>query len=75
MLQVLEEEYNGEGVRLLGIRNPHGQNDWTGRFSDRDLETRDFVEELYARFDGEEFANTLEGDDGFFFMMFDDFAR
>jgi hypothetical protein len=52
--------------RLLKIRNPWGCREWKGRFSDGSKEwTPDLIQEVGAKF----------GDDGTFYMCFEDFCR
>jgi Ca2+-binding EF-hand superfamily protein len=54
------------GNRLLRVRNPWGSHEWKGRWSDGAKEwTPQLQQELHAVF----------GDDGSFFMCFDDFCQ
>ena len=56
------KEYKGH--RLLNIRNPWGQTEWNGAWGDNDAHwTPDIIEALDVKF----------GDDGDFWMAFEDF--
>eukprot|EP00736_Rhodelphis_marinus_P002744 Rmarinus@m.9918 len=59
-------------VRLLRVRNPWGQREWTGPWSDNSPEwTDDVLAELNSKIDKPyEF-----GDDGTFWMAYEDFVR
>ncbi len=66
----MEEESDGHGqvVKLLQLKNPWGRTEWTGDWSDNDTArwTRRLKERLWKTEDG--------GDDGIFWMSFDDFV-
>lgn len=58
--------YEGNGVQLVKVRNPWGQHEWNGDWSDNSpLWTQELREEL-------EFVNS---DDGSFWMTIDDFKQ
>jgi hypothetical protein len=61
-----EENVNGRNVRLVQVRNPWGQGEWQGRWSDKDSV---WTAELRTRF------HHKNADDGTFFMDFSDFAQ
>ncbi|XP_015256962.1 PREDICTED: calpain-2 catalytic subunit-like [Cyprinodon variegatus] len=61
-------EYDGEMVKLIRIRNPWGQVEWTGAWSDNSYEWRRVSSE-----DRERLTNRSE--DGEFWMSFSDFLR
>ncbi|XP_076028205.1 calpain-2 catalytic subunit-like [Genypterus blacodes] len=61
-------EYDGDKVNLIRIRNPWGQVEWTGRWSDNSMEWRRINDE-----DRERLSHCAE--DGEFWMSFTDFLR
>ncbi|KAI1886369.1 hypothetical protein AGOR_G00213310 [Albula goreensis] len=61
-------EYDGEMVRLIRIRNPWGQVEWTGAWSDGSYEWGNISDE-----DRDRLRNRSE--DGEFWMSFSDFMR
>uniref|UniRef100_A0A3P9NHC4 Calpain-2 catalytic subunit n=1 Tax=Poecilia reticulata TaxID=8081 RepID=A0A3P9NHC4_POERE len=61
-------EYQGDMVQLIRIRNPWGQVEWTGAWSDNSHEWRSVSSE-----DRERLTNRSE--DGEFWMSFSDFLR
>ncbi|KAM4598857.1 calpain-2 catalytic subunit-like [Fundulus diaphanus] len=61
-------EYHGDMVQLIRIRNPWGQVEWTGAWSDNSYEWRSVSSE-----DRERLTNRSE--DGEFWMSFSDFLR
>ncbi len=65
LIQARQMEFDGEQLRLLKIRNPWGNKEWNGRYSDKsDLwtpEKRDF------------FGAAEERDDGTFFIIYEDY--
>ncbi|KAG7462883.1 hypothetical protein MATL_G00189540 [Megalops atlanticus] len=61
-------EYGGEMVKLIRIRNPWGQVEWTGAWSDGSSEWHHISDE-----DRERLRNRSE--DGEFWMSFSDFLR
>ncbi|XP_007546344.1 calpain-2 catalytic subunit-like isoform X1 [Poecilia formosa] len=61
-------EYQGDMVQLIRIRNPWGQVEWTGAWSDNSSEWRSVSSE-----DQERLTNRSE--DGEFWMSFSDFLR
>ncbi|KAJ8250833.1 hypothetical protein COCON_G00227550 [Conger conger] len=61
-------EYDGQMVKLIRIRNPWGQVEWTGAWSDGSAEWRHVSEE-----DRDRLGNRAE--DGEFWMSFRDFLR
>ncbi|XP_072318748.1 calpain-9 [Eucyclogobius newberryi] len=64
-----EVEYNGRKVRLIRIRNPWGQVEWNGPWSDKSRE--------WNNVDRAEKNRILQNsiDDGEFWMEFEDFKR
>jgi len=57
----------GQGVKLLNIRNPWGQFEWNGDWSDHsDLWTDEMIEE---------FNPVLQDNDGSFWICLQDFIR
>ncbi|XP_045903736.1 calpain 2, (m/II) large subunit, like isoform X1 [Micropterus dolomieu] len=63
-----EVEYRGKMERLIRIRNPWGQVEWTGAWSDDSLQWRYISDE-----DRERLSHRAE--DGEFWMSFSDFLR
>ncbi|XP_063047489.1 calpain-2 catalytic subunit-like [Engraulis encrasicolus] len=63
-----EVDYRGERVQLIRIRNPWGQVEWTGAWSDRSSEWRSVSDEDRSRL-----KNASE--DGEFWMSFSDWKR
>ncbi|TNM99870.1 hypothetical protein fugu_012903 [Takifugu bimaculatus] len=61
-------EYGGEAVHLIRIRNPWGQVEWNGAWSDDSSEWRYVSSDDRARL-------TNRSDDGEFWMSFSDFLR
>uniref|UniRef100_A0A3B3X5P6 Calpain-2 catalytic subunit n=1 Tax=Poecilia mexicana TaxID=48701 RepID=A0A3B3X5P6_9TELE len=61
-------DYQGDMVQLIRIRNPWGQVEWTGAWSDNSYEWRSVSSE-----DRERLTNRSE--DGEFWMSFSDFLR
>uniref|UniRef100_A0A3Q2NV12 Calpain-2 catalytic subunit n=1 Tax=Fundulus heteroclitus TaxID=8078 RepID=A0A3Q2NV12_FUNHE len=61
-------EYQGDTVQLIRIRNPWGQVEWTGQWSDNSYEWSSVSSE-----DRERLTNRSE--DGEFWMSFSDFRR
>ncbi|KAJ8384753.1 hypothetical protein AAFF_G00198390 [Aldrovandia affinis] len=61
-------EYGGEMLKLIRIRNPWGQVEWTGAWSDGSMEWRRISDE-----DRDRLRNRSE--DGEFWMSFSDFLR
>lgn len=66
LINAYEFNHEGENVRLLQIRNPWANTEWTGAWSDEDSR---WTPELRKKF------NHNSADDGLFFMPFDDFAK
>lgn len=64
LLGVNEFIHNGKQIRLCKIRNPWGQFEWKGAWSDKSSE---WTPELDAM------LNHTDEDDGIFFMTFDDY--
>jgi hypothetical protein len=61
---VKEFEHMGRQVRLCQLRNPWGQGEWTGAWSDNDsVWTPELREQLGA----------CVADDGIFFISFEDY--
>lgn len=65
-ISIHEFELEGADVRLLQLRNPWGQKEWTGRWSDN---SPVWTEELR-----EQMGSTAE-DDGIFFIEFSDYVN
>ncbi|KAJ8366097.1 hypothetical protein SKAU_G00149280 [Synaphobranchus kaupii] len=63
-----EAEYEGDVVKLIRIRNPWGQVEWTGPWSDGSMQWHQVSDE-----DRERLNNRSE--DGEFWMSFSDFLR
>uniref|UniRef100_UPI00358F0CE0 calpain-1 catalytic subunit-like isoform X2 n=1 Tax=Myxine glutinosa TaxID=7769 RepID=UPI00358F0CE0 len=63
-----EVEYDGQLVRLVRIRNPWGQVEWTGAWSDKSPQW-DYVS------DDDRERLLINNEDGEFWMAFDDFMR
>jgi hypothetical protein len=60
------EVYEGFGKRMIKVRNPWGKNEWRGPWSDGSKEwTAEWLKELRHKF----------GDDGVFWMTYEDFLR
>uniref|UniRef100_A0A3P9NHD1 Calpain-2 catalytic subunit n=1 Tax=Poecilia reticulata TaxID=8081 RepID=A0A3P9NHD1_POERE len=68
VVAMFEVEYQGDMVQLIRIRNPWGQVEWTGAWSDNSHEWRSVSSE-----DRERLTNRSE--DGEFWMSFSDFLR
>jgi hypothetical protein len=65
LISIHEFEHEGEDVKLLKMRNPWGQKEWTGPWSDNSsLWTDDLREEL---------GSTAE-EDGVFFITYSDYV-
>uniref|UniRef100_A0A3B5AN65 Calpain-2 catalytic subunit n=1 Tax=Stegastes partitus TaxID=144197 RepID=A0A3B5AN65_9TELE len=64
----LQVEYRGDMLKLIRIRNPWGQVEWTGAWSDDSMEWRYVSDE-----DRERLSHRSE--DGEFWMSFSDFLR
>jgi calpain-15 len=65
ILKLIETDVNGRMVRFIQLRNPWGNKEWKGAYSDED-EAR-WTSELVVRLDAK------FQDDGCFWMMFEDF--
>ncbi|KAG7485787.1 calpain-2 catalytic subunit-like [Solea senegalensis] len=65
---VAEVEYRGDMEKLIRIRNPWGQVEWTGAWSDNSMQWRHISDE-----DRERLSHRSE--DGEFWMAFSDFLR
>lgn len=66
LISIHEFEHEGEDHKLLKLRNPWGQKEWTGAWSDNSsLWTDDLREEL---------GSSVE-DDGIFFIPYKDYVR
>uniref|UniRef100_A0A665T1M2 Calpain-2 catalytic subunit n=1 Tax=Echeneis naucrates TaxID=173247 RepID=A0A665T1M2_ECHNA len=63
-----EAEYRGDKEKLIRIRNPWGQVEWTGAWSDNSMQWRYISDE-----DRERLSHCAE--DGEFWMSFSDFLR
>ncbi|KAM6977913.1 LOW QUALITY PROTEIN: calpain-2 catalytic subunit-like [Aplochiton taeniatus] len=63
-----EVEYQGDMTKLIRIRNPWGQVEWTGPWSDGSREWRQTSDEDRERL-------SLRSEDGEFWMSFSDFLR
>ncbi|XP_066553110.1 calpain 2, (m/II) large subunit, like [Amia ocellicauda] len=63
-----EVNYKGEMVKLIRIRNPWGQVEWTGAWSDGSMQWRMVSDEDRERL-------SLKAEDGEFWMSFSDFLR
>jgi len=58
--------YEGDGLKLVKCRNPWGQHEWNGDWSDKSsLWTPELKKKL----------NYVDADDGSFWMTFDDFKK
>uniref|UniRef100_A0A3P8TRC7 Calpain-2 catalytic subunit n=1 Tax=Amphiprion percula TaxID=161767 RepID=A0A3P8TRC7_AMPPE len=64
----LQVEYRGDTLQLIWVRNPWGQVEWTGAWSDDSIEWRYVSDE-----DRERLSHCSE--DGEFWMSFSDFLR
>ncbi|MBN3309204.1 CAN2 protein, partial [Amia calva] len=64
----LDVNYKGEMVKLIRIRNPWGQVEWTGAWSDGSMQWRMVSDEDRERL-------SLKAEDGEFWMSFSDFLR
>ena len=60
------DEY--KGVRLLKIRNPWGDTEWTGDYSDNSTLWTEELKEYFK-------VSRVAKDDGIFFMSFEDFTK
>jgi hypothetical protein len=66
MLRVLKLDHEGNSLRMLKLRNPHGANEWKGDWSDKsDLWTDDLKDQL----------GWEEKNDGSFFIDYKDFIE
>lgn len=58
--------YEGNGLKLIKLRNPWGSHEWNGDWSDKSKKwTSKLKKEL----------NYVDADDGSFWMSFDDFQK
>jgi hypothetical protein len=66
-----EEKYNGKLIRLCQIRNPWGNKEWNGDWSDKSPLWNDYLKEKF------EFKTFKEDDwnDGIFFISIEDLQR
>jgi len=64
LLSVMEEDFNGEKIRLVKVRNPWAHGEWNGDYSDSD--TINWTEDKKRLFGYE------KKDDGIFWMKFED---
>lgn len=66
MLRAFKFEHEGETLRLLKMRNPHGRGEWNGAWSDgSDLWTDELKDQL----------GWEERDDGAFFIDYEDYLH
>ena len=62
-----EESSNGEKIKLLKLRNPFGEGEWTGDYSDNSEKWTDDLKQKFG-FEGAK-------DDGIFFIEMNDFVK
>lgn len=68
LVSAYENEVNGETYKLMKIRNPFGEGEWTGRFSDSSDAWTSELKEKFG-FDG------VAKNDGIFWIAFEDFIK
>ena len=66
ILKVLELESKGKKIRLVHLRNPWGNGEYSGDWSDGDSKWTPSLKKKYG-------LKVEEKDDGQFYMSFDDF--
>merc|ERR1712232_702739 len=69
MIRVLEWPSDGKVLRLVKLRNPHGRNEWKGRWSDKS-DVWDQYPDLK-----DQVGLEADEDDGTFWMSFHDCSR
>lgn len=67
LVSAQEEEYNNEKIKLLKLRNPFGEGEWTGDYSDNSDKWNDELKNKFG-FEGAK-------DDGIFFIEMNDFVK
>jgi hypothetical protein len=69
LLQCVEESDTNGSYQLVQLRNPWGQTEWKGRFSDAD--TASWTRRLRNKLN---YDPDKSGDDGTFWMLWNDFV-
>ena len=69
LVSALEKEINGEGVKLIKLRNPFGSGEWNGDWSDGSYKwNEDNAKEKFG-------FNGKDVDDGIFWIDYDNFCK
>ena len=69
LVSAFEREVNGKKLKLMKLRNPFGEGEWTGDYSDNSDKWTNDVKKAFPEFDG------VARDDGIFWIDFDNFCK